>query len=356
MEVYYLTILAIFFTSGLANRTGRKKQTSLIYVDVNKNNFFAFVTGVILIMVAGLRWRVGTDYYMYAIGYSKHVALSWTDLSILDEPGLKIISIVSQYIYDDYATMFFLASLITIGLIVNTIYKRGGMFSFSILLFIFIGMWTGSFNGVRQYIALAILFAGHHFIVDRNIKKYVFVVIIASLFHISAIGMIILYFVPIKKLSLKHIIILIGFTMFFLYSYGYIFEVLESIKDTELSSVSYMSNRVNPYRILVSFAPLAIYFLLTNINLLKRNDYFYINMLFINAAITLATSNSAYLMRFAIYTNSFLVLGIPKLLNFEDKLQRAFIKFIIISAYAVFWYIDVTKSSSLVQFKWIFQR
>ena len=40
------------------------------------------------------------------------------------------------------------------------------------MLYIFIGAWHGSFNGMRQYLAAAILFSGHRFIKERKFKEY----------------------------------------------------------------------------------------------------------------------------------------------------------------------------------------
>ena len=353
MFIYYTTIIITFITSYLA-QTIRKKNR--IDCDMEYNNLFVVLTGCILILVAGFRWNVGTDYWQYSINYKKYISTLWEDVRSFREPGINIIAKVSSLIYDDYSTMFLLASLITVGLIIQTIAKNSNMFSFSVLLYIFVGIWQGSFNGVRQYLACAILFAGHKYIIQREFTKYFIFTLIASMFHQSAIVMILLYFVPVKKIKTKHLIMLMFLSVAILYSYDIIFDVLEKIKETEFRSYGYMTRNVNIMRVLIAFAPLIVYFFTTNKSQLTNKQFFYINMLFVNAAITAATSSSAYLMRFAIYTNIYLILGIPTLYNFGDRYLRFIMKFITAILFFLFWYIEVKSSPSLNNYMWIFSR
>ena len=69
----------------------------------------------------------------------------------------------------------------------------------SIALFVLLGTWQGSFNGVRQYLAAAIIFAGHSLILNRRFKLFLLVVLMAALFHISALVCLAFYFVPLQR-------------------------------------------------------------------------------------------------------------------------------------------------------------
>jgi hypothetical protein len=363
MVVYYITIITTFLTSLLAQSLANEKirnnpidgQASLI----NKNSFFVFLTFAILTLVAGFRWRVGTDYVQYSRNYDRYILEIREAIISFNEPGINILAKVSSWIYDDYATMFFLAAFITIGLTVKTISKYSTMFTLSILLYIFIGSWHGSFNGVRQFLACAVIFAGHRYIFNREFIKYLFVVLIASAFHISALIMIMLYFTPKIRLKIKHwIFILIGIFVV-LYSYEFVFQFVGNFRydgDQLLETSDYAQRQVSIVRIMVSFAPLLLFFTITSKKNLSNEDLFYINLLFINAAVSLATFNSAYLARFAIYTNIFTTLALPRLLIVNDKNLSFLLRYLIIILYGLFWYIDVRDSSSLYNFQWIFNR
>src|SRR5690606_22473386 len=55
-------------------------------------------------------------------------------------------------------------------------------------------------NGVRQFIAMGIWLFSIKFIVSRNIKKYLFLILFASIFHKSVLLLIFIYFIPFYKL------------------------------------------------------------------------------------------------------------------------------------------------------------
>lgn len=358
MSVYYITIISVFYTSLLTQVVNKKKLDSFL---VNKqkmqnNSIFVFITAAILICVAGFRSGVGTDYWQYASGYDKYISNIWNAIFDFKEPGINIIAKISSLIYDDYSMMFFIASTITVGLSVWTISKYSNTFAFSILLYIFTGAWNGSFNGVRQYLACAVIFAGHRYIIDRKFIKYVFVVLMASAFHITAIVMIMLYFIPLKTIDFKKITLLTIAVILALYSYDIVFGIVETIKGKPIIMHSYMVTKVNYFRIAVACAPLPLYFFFTLKKNLSVEDIFYINVLFVNATLMLVTSNSAYLARIGIYTDIFCVLSYQRLLNFQNKKLVQIMKIFMIGLYVIFWYIGVSGDDSMSSFQWIFHR
>lgn len=354
MIVYMITILSVSITSLFSQYFDREKKTVVL------SKIFTILTAIILITVAGLRWRVGTDYWSYARNYTRFVAEVLESIKSFNEPGIKIISFVSSLIYDDYATMFFICSLITVGLTVWTISKYSNSFYLSILMYIFIGSWHGSFNGVRQYLAAAILFAGHRYIIDKKFRSYLFIVLLASSFHISALSMIILYFIPKTRLNFKQIISLILVVVISLFLYNYIFEIINSVFESNRSNTlvvtEYVTNNVNPLRVLVMIAPLIVYLFITPKNKLNIEDNFYINLLYINAAMYIVTAGSTYLARFNIFTTIFITLAFPRLFKGVDKKTTIFVLYIALLLYSLFWSYEILITENLVNFQWIFER
>ncbi|WP_249594890.1 EpsG family protein [Peribacillus frigoritolerans] len=353
MGIYFITILLAYTSAWIAQKVYVNRLNKQ---EVSINKFFVFLTASILVFVAGTRWGVGTDYWQYALNYNKYIETVGIAILNFDEPGIYLLAKISSLIYDDYTSMFFVSSAITISLIIRTISKYSNMFALSILLFIFMGFWHGSFNGIRQYLACAILFAGHRYIIDRKLIKYIFVVFAASAFHTTALVMFFLYFVPIKKIGIKQIILISIGSIALLYSYNFVFSFIEALRGRPVSSILYITNDVTVFRVAVMFAPILVYFFLTSKNKLDNNDMFYINLLFINAALMLGTSGSAYLARLSIYTNIFATLAFPRLLYIQDKYLEFIIRSLIIFLYAIFWYIDVSGSNTLSNFQWIFNR
>jgi transmembrane protein EpsG len=278
-------------------------------------------------------------------------------ISQLNLAGIRSISILSRHIYDDSATMFFLVSFITIGLCVWRIAKSSRMFLFSMLLFIFAGSWHGSFNGIRQHLAMAVIFAGSTFIIQKKFYKYALVVILASLFHSSALVMLPVYFIAIRKPDYKQWLMLAALAVFMVTSYDVLFKISEIVLDKEIAVMSsYMTRRVNLLRVAVSWAPLLLYFMVRKSYKHDAESTFYLNMLIINAMLRIGTMNSAYLMRITGYTGIFTLLALPKLLECFDRRSALLIKFAVVGLYAIFWYVEVSKTPNLYHFKWIFAR
>ena len=263
--------------------------------------------------------------------------------------GLKIAQ--GEYIY---------FSVLTIGLFVWTIYKYSDYYLLSVLLLVFIGAWHGSFNGIRQYLACAILFAGHRYILKRDFWKYFLIVILASTFHISALVMILLYFVPRESITIKQSVILIVVIVLGLTGYEYIFNTIDSFLQASDRSVvaigDYLLQELSIFRILVMVAPPTLYLFLAPKNVMSDEDHFYVNMLFLNAALYIITARSAYLARFTIYTNIYITLGFPRIFKGTDKKTSAFIIYIAMILFSIYWGYEILLSDNLNNFQWIFER
>ncbi len=328
-----------------------KKNRKLMY-----SKTYMILSGIPLVLIGALRWNVGTDYWQYARNYNNYVINVWNDFISYSDPGIKMIAWLGSLIFDDYSSMFFLASFITITLYLTTIRKYSNAVLFSILLYILVGSWLGSFNGVKQYLAAAIIFAGHRYIFNKMFIKYFLVIVTASFFHISAWIMLLLYWVPLKKLKFKQIFIIILISSLTLFSYEQIFQLIENIRKDSFDMNEYVNRQVNYLRILVYISPLLYYLFFTVKSKLNNQAHFYINLLFVNAILAIITSQSAYLARFVIYTQSFLILGLPLLINHENKYINFLSKFVIVTLFLLFWWVDTTKSSSLINYNWIFER
>lgn len=361
MLTYYITIFAVIITSLLAQAgIGYNQDDNRNYFAVKTRMFycFAFVTTVILILVGGLRYRVGADYNNYIAAYELRKDTWWSYVVSLDEPGFSIICKISSIIYDNSATMFFICSLITIGLFMNTIKKYSNNYVFSVLMFIFVGTWAGSFGAIRQYLAAAVVFAGHRYIYIKKFWKWLIVVIVAMQFHRTAIVMLPVYFIATKKINIRTICILFVSVIVIKFSYDYILDTMSFFKGVDQSEYSYMQTEVNIFRILVACAPILLYFITYGRYHKKNNPEteFYNMMLFVNAAFLIGTSNSAYLARVVIFTETYAVFALPRMIARESAKDKKIYKIIILGAYFLYFTYQIYIMSSLNNFKWVFSQ
>lgn len=357
MSVYYSVISAISIFGYFASRSERlgenkrKRYNGLTIA-------FLVMTAAILIFVGGLRYYVGTDYGAYYRGIEIYGSNLKTSLISLDEPGLPIIATVVSWFTTDGAYFVLICAAITYSLILVTQFKNTDCFVFATLLFIFVGNWHGAFNGVRQFLAAAIVFAGHRLILNKRFLKYALVVFIAFCVHRSAIIMIIPYFLYRNRITFRNVAILLIGTYILARNYDSIFSFIGLLKDAEMSmdDYAYYGRAVNVLRVMVACAPAVVCLILYSSKDISLEESFYINALLVNAVAMLAMSNSAYLARLGIYTNMVTPLALSKLLKFKNYSVELFIKFGVIFLYAIFWYIEVSGSGSLNNFRWIWER
>ncbi len=362
MQVLILTTIAVGFFAFLANRqrqhafdvnpvTGKAGSGNL-----TSYYLFVFICAAILASVAGLRYYVGGDFDAYYWHYPKYAETLSERFSTWDEPGISIIAKLVSFFTDDGAAFIFATAAITIVIFVFTLAKNTDDLFFVLMLYIFTTCWSGCFNAVRQYLAAAVIFAGHRLIYDRKFIKYCIVVFIASAFHITSLIMLPMYFLITKKLDIKKIVFIMASGIALIYSYDFLFGLVGILKDSDVGFADnqYAQNHINPLRVLISLAPILLYFfLILQKKTFSGEENFYMGFIFVYAALTIATKNSAYLNRANIYFIPFISLSLLHLINKFDKNQQLIIKAVVLFLYAAVWLLtDAPK----YQWQWVFNR
>lgn len=354
MTVYFSVLLILsflFIFSSAENCQPVVRQATYI------------VAAVILTLVSGLRYLVGTDYVQYISNYSSYL----TNFSIFSQPALSIVAKISSFIYNDYATWFFLMAVITVVPVMVMIIKRNKNVELAILLYVLIGCWHFSFNIVKQSAAATILFCGYNFLKERKFWQWCIVCLIASTFHVSAVLMVPAYFLAGNKIDKKRIIILIAAAFIISLSYDKLFYLIAILKKGEglVNEYSDTANQsVNILRIIVNCMPVLVYFVFRKVYENAHSDDFIclLNLSILNAVMNIASMGSIYLNRICCYTNIFNILFIPLLFP-SLKPEYKKIKPIVMTAYMtviflyfIFWSYDLYKGSDTVNYYWIFER
>ena len=353
--IVYLSVIALilFLTINIEKQktvvNGCRRYSQM-------GNLQIILCASVLIFVSGFRWKVGTDFGAYISLYSR-LKKEWLySIMTFDEPGIAVLSKVGSLIYDSPIILFVLTAFITVSLYVITIKKYCNLFQMGILLFVFIGSWHGSFNAMRQYLAAAVIFAGHRFIYEKKILKYLLVVVLACCFHITALVMLPIYFLVNKKVSLKSICVIVGMVLLIRYSYDYLFAIMSFIKESDQTQYAYMLRDVNSTRIVVAFAPLLVALLAKDTKEIQNPEtQFYMMLLIVNAGFIFGTSGSAYLARIGIYTECFGTLALPRLMNCFKRDSKKLAILIILVLYFIFWFYEL-HARGLFDFQWSFGR
>ena len=229
---------------------------------------------------------------------------------------------------------------------------------YCVAIFILSGAWHGSFNGVRQYLACAILFAGHRYIIDRKLLKWLAIVLIATLFHVSALVGLLLFLIPTKRTSPRIQFAVLSLGIVGMLGLGSLLDFIAvQTGDSEIWDGSYANRGLSPFRVAFALVPIALFWILRNRKAIDAtNSWFYVNMLAVYAATYLASASSALMARFAIYPLPFIAIGLVAVTSVRNPWERALIRSIILCIFAVFFYVEVSSTNNLTNFRWIFQR
>ena len=341
MTVYYIVwTCAIIIGIGI-NQSDYSPKRELTFKRVNHtiqaSSLYIFLS-VILVLFAGCRYYVGTDFGAY-YKYNNYLDF-WESLRNIDEPGIRLIYSIAIRIHESGQFCIFSVTAVILGLELWIIYKNTDQIGVASILFCFI-CWTSCFNTIRQALAIAVLFCGFPALRDKNYKIYIIFAFLAFLCHKSAIIMVLISIMISRKTSFGNVILLLILSIVTLYSYDRVFRVVNIVLDNSITGDElYWSTQVNRLRPLVRIVQ-AGFFLYVYRDVEKTDTVcFYLNILLVSAVISIVTMNSAALARMSIYMGPFTVIAIVELLKVFSDINRGLITTLIIILYGIVEYAE----------------
>lgn len=172
------------------------------YGKTNKDNKVVFIFMVALYcLIAGLRSKwVGSDTnnYVYYFEYVRNMS----NINIINEFSARdpIAMIIFKYLsapFNSYTPVLMLIQILFCTLIAITYYKYSKNCILAFLVFVFLRYHFFLMSGIRQGFALCIILYSYKYIKDEKFIGYTICVLLASIFHFSAI--LCLFFYPFRN-------------------------------------------------------------------------------------------------------------------------------------------------------------
>lgn len=355
MTVYFCVLVAVVAIAWWSER--RLVAAGLGEQLPRRVGLAAILTCAVLGGVSALRWNVGTDYLTYEWLFPGYVEEVRQGIDIFNEPGLKVIAWLVDRLGGDSAGMFAIAALLTMSLIVGTTWRWSPALPFAVGMIVLTGIWHNSFNGVRQFVACAIILAGHRLVIERRLLRWIIVCFLASLFHSTAIACLLFYLIPRRTVSGKlHLAILAGGVLA-LVNTGAILNFSNTYLSEGEWVGAYAEQDVHPLRVALAAVPLALYWLGTAKAYVRTNSgTYYINMLAVYAALMIASSDSALIARLALYPSVFLPLGLAYATSVRVPREKMLLRFAMAVVFGIVLVIDIKVAQNLENFRWILGR
>lgn len=211
--IFVILILGVYYSSNISSGSFELKRKKYVYSII-----------IILILFSGLRnWAVGSDTYQYYYWFERVSLRSWNDIfnKFINwqskDPFFDIFLKIFQIFSKNFQIFLMLVAIIFMSALGNFILRNTDHIRHAILAFIiYIGYFYGFFSitGIRQTVATAFLLFSFEYIKSNRFYIFLIFVIIASLFHISALVFLPLYFIAnIKYTKLFLALSLLGFPL-----------------------------------------------------------------------------------------------------------------------------------------------
>lgn len=267
---------------------------------------YCIAAALAFILIAALRFDVGYDYMLYAGAYSN---MKYWDISDLAGERMEKGFLMPLYILslglEEYQTVFVYTSLIFYPVIFLLIYKYSSSPWISTTAFLCLGIFFNSLCFLRQFIAALVVLYAIKYIGENRPVRYIALVVAASVFHWSALIMVIMYiFLKIKPGYIYTGIVTIGTILFCIFSRKAMFWFIENIPmysfynpDTSVEASGGLSPRYT-----IMFGVIFVVSFLLRKRLMEKNpnNGIYINCLMYTVVFEAMGMRHAVLSRFAL--------------------------------------------------------
>lgn len=261
--IIYISMLIVVFVGWCIQNIYAEKNG----IQVRTSKLAVFLTFGYIIFWTGIR-NAFVDTAAYIVKFSRS---QWSDLYYLEYSfdsgwGFDVLMIVFKTIISDnyHAWLMFLA-IISGGCIAVVFWKYSINYYYTLFMFLAMTSFTWLMNGIRQFLAVTIIFTCIPLIEKKKWLIYCFIVLLCTTIHASCIIMIPIYFIvqgePWKK---KTIVIMLGTCLGLMFASRFttvMDAILEETKWATMTEDYLNDDGVNPLRVAVYSIPAVMAFI-----------------------------------------------------------------------------------------------
>jgi transmembrane protein EpsG len=308
---------------------------------IKPNRFLALIVALALALVSGLRVNIG-DTFLYMHSYSIG-NFTWESVKDSHDIGFNILQMLLKQLSDDPQILILTTGIVTNLLIVMVLYKYTRLFELSVYLYITTGTFTISMNGMRQFLAAAIVLTATKFLLEGKWKPYILIVVLASFIHQSSFIMIPIYFIVRRKAWTRTTAILLGLAVLIVVGFNEFSELLfTAIKDTQYGSYeSFDEGGANVLRAIVWIIPIVIaYFGREKLRSIFPKSDIIVNISLVGVVLMIISTQNWIFARMAIYFNLYQLILIAWLIKVFREKDQKFVYIAILVAFFLFYFYE----------------
>ncbi len=349
MLVFTFIVVVSYITAAITKVYARRPGC----LGQPKPNVLGFILPAALFTTfSGLRNGLGdTYYYIYSYSLLDPKEMSGSPWKLEGGIMYNVMQHYCRLRSDDPTLLIFLTAIISCVPAVYIIYKYSNPYELGVYLYVTTSYFTFSMNGIRQYMAAGVLLLATKYLFSDNKKdfiKYLLFVMIAWLFHESALIMIPVFFIARRRAWSWLTLVMLVSTAIITFMFDLILptflDVLENTSYSEYANNNWFTSGEeagsNIIRVAVLLVPLVLaYFQRERLKTLGRYGDVMINMSVMNLLFYILSLYNWIFARLAIYTSIFPILLITWLIVVGFKREnRSLVYWSTIGLYAMYFY------------------
>lgn len=338
----FILITACLIAIGTKKLQGYSISYGNIRSRLTTNGIGFFLCFVFLAFFSAIRDQVGCDYNSYI----RHILIIQSGNPNYMEIGFQKVVLFLSKFDSNPRFVIILFGILTCYFYLKAIWDQSDDIPFSIFIFLSWGYYFLTFNTLRNYFALSLVLYSIKYLKSNHKWIFIILVLIAALFHKSALVCIPLYFLANKKFNKKHIFVFAGLILLCIAGRGVIQKIVYSIYPGYLNSV-YDTGRISYLNILKALLVLIIggmYYPNIENDDLSR---FYYNLNTFSLVFYVGMYWIPEVSRIGFYMNACTILLIPRIVNsIGDKKSKTIMKITLICLSLLLFFLLMVQFSS----------
>ena len=221
---YIITFVVSAIILNYAEKNKMKKELKILITLIGLS---------IPIVIGGIRYNVGTDYTNYIDIFNLSKIYESNEYLGQGTEILFYLIVRIAVLFNNSQVLFWLFSFLTIAIMYKTITDNNRKLSTGLMVLLFLFLYyTTSFNIMRQALAVVIIAYSYKFIFNKDLIKFILAIIIASMFHITALLFLPFYWVNSNNKKIKKIVqILMIFALIaIIFNYNAFISILSNLR------------------------------------------------------------------------------------------------------------------------------
>lgn len=350
---WFSAVVIVSFLAALLARMSFMHRPNGLRTDPLPNPLGFIIPAVIFSVFSGLRNSVGdTEQYIDIFQRLDVEHMEPLRFRLAANTFFKFLEYRIRLQTDDYLPLIMITAVAGIVPVIFILYKYAAPYEMGILLFVLTGYYTWSMNGIRQYMAAAVLALATKYLFSEkktDFLKYLVFVIFAWTIHSTALIMIPIYFIVRRPAWRPLMFALVGGTIIATLLFDrFLPSFLDAVEDSEYALYAqngWFTNGVEHgssfIRILVLFVPLVLAFLWHEQieAVMGRKWDVLVNLSIFNLMFYILSLYNWLFARLAIYTSLYVVIMMTHLISKSQTRENArYLNAAIAGLYIIYFY------------------